>query len=400
DKAKVPLGIAAVGRTFKTIQTTNEPVSVPDHDFPKATKHKLIPSVYLLINPSDSNDSLRSGKVQIFIRPEHFLGTSCETHMVDLMSITKEEPFHEFTHNEDSVKPFWCLLTDGGPDENPRFLANISKYLLLFKKLDLDYLTVQTHAPGQSAYNPVERSMASLSGKLAGIELDAFAHGKHLGSINGKVTIVDEDLGRHNFRHAGERLCELWGHDKINGHPVITTYVEEHDRSDFLDIEEDQPHAPEIYNILSANNGFLPPITKGYDGHFLNLVHTLEYFGEKLPGYDEHCPSISQDQYPSFVYQKCFRYYPTKMFLKLHIKTTHSNEKAPKSGVTNEETESLPWDYGCNVENTKDNEISNHEIRNVQVFQGEKPVKKGKSRPRQQNLTAKPWEQDHLTFKI
>ncbi|CAG8753740.1 23133_t:CDS:2, partial [Rhizophagus irregularis] len=161
-----------------------------------------------------------------------------------------------------------------------------------------------------------------------------------------------------------------------------------------------QPHAPEIYNILSANNGFLPPITKGCDRHFLNLVHTLEYFREKLPGYNEHCPSIFQDQYPSFVCQKCFRYYPTKMFLKLHIKTTHSNEKAPKSGVTNEETESLPRDYGCNVENTKDNEISNHEIRNVQVFQEEKPVKKGKSRPHQQNLTAKPWEQDHLTFKI
>uniref|UniRef100_U9UWA1 C2H2-type domain-containing protein n=2 Tax=Rhizophagus irregularis TaxID=588596 RepID=U9UWA1_RHIID len=348
--------------------------------------------------------------------------------MVDLISITKEEPFHEFTHNEDSVKPFWCLLTDGGPDENPRFLANISKYLLLFKKLDLDYLTVRTHAPGQSTYNPVERNIASLSGKLASIELDAFAHGKHLGSINGKVTIVDEDLGHRNFRHAGERLCELWGRDKINGHPVITTYVEEHNRSDFLDIEEElwdwidrhaqickysldirkckdqnycsQPRAPEIYNILSANNGFLPPITKGCDGHFLNLVHTLEYFGKKLPGYDEYCPSISQDQYPSFVCQKCFRYYSTKMFLKLHIKMTHSNEKAPKSGVTNEKTESLPRDYGCNVENTKDNEISNHEIRNVQVFQEEKPVKKGKSRPHQQNLTAKPWEQDHLTFKI
>src|SRR5438034_2959269 len=114
----------------------------------KASKHKLIPSIYLLINPSDTNDSLRSGKVRIFICPEYFLGTSCETHMVDLMSITKEESFREFTYNGDSVKPFWCLLTDGRPDENPRFLANILKYLLLFKKLDLDYLTVRTHAPG------------------------------------------------------------------------------------------------------------------------------------------------------------------------------------------------------------------------------------------------------------
>jgi hypothetical protein len=159
--------------------------------------------------------------------------------MVDLMSITKEETFREFTHNGDSEKPFWCLLTDGGPDENPRFLANIMKYLLLFKKLDLDYLTIRTHAPGQSAYNPVERSMASLSGKLAGIELDVFTYGNHLGSVEGKITIVDENLGRNNFRHAGERLCELWNRDNINGHLVDTTYVEEHDWVDFLDIKEE-----------------------------------------------------------------------------------------------------------------------------------------------------------------
>ena len=108
------------------------------------------------------------------------------------------------------------MLTDGGPDENPRFLANISKYLLLFKKLDLDYLTIRTHAPGQSAYNPVERGMASLSGRLAGIELDAFAYGNHLGSIDGKVNIINKGLGRQNFRHAGEHLCELWNRDSIN----------------------------------------------------------------------------------------------------------------------------------------------------------------------------------------
>lgn len=100
-----------------------------------------------MIDPNDTNDS---GQMRIFIRPELFIGTSCETHMLDLVSIIKEETYHEFTHHEDSVKPFWCLLTDGGPDENPRFLANISKYLLFFKKFDLDYLTVRTHAPGQS----------------------------------------------------------------------------------------------------------------------------------------------------------------------------------------------------------------------------------------------------------
>jgi len=204
-----------------------------------ANKHKLIPSVYLIINPSNTNESLRSGKMRIFIRPEYFLGTSCETHMVDLMTITKEEMFREFTHNESSVKPIWCLLTDGGPDENPRYLANIMKYLLIFKELDLDYLTVRTHASGQSAYNPVERSMASLSGKLAGIVLNGFNHGKHLGNVNGQSAVIDEELGRKNFKHAGEHLCELWNRDSINEQPVIATYVEKYDSSVFSNIEEE-----------------------------------------------------------------------------------------------------------------------------------------------------------------
>ncbi|GBC42209.2 hypothetical protein GLOIN_2v1766467 [Rhizophagus irregularis DAOM 181602=DAOM 197198] len=34
DKAKVPLGIPAVGRTFQTLQSFQEPVTLPDHDFP------------------------------------------------------------------------------------------------------------------------------------------------------------------------------------------------------------------------------------------------------------------------------------------------------------------------------------------------------------------------------
>ena len=201
--------MAAVGRTFKALQTVNEPVSVPDHNFPKALKHKLILSVYLIINPSNTNDSLRSGKMWIFIRPELFLDTTCKTHVVDLTKIVKEESFHEFTHYENSIKLFWYLLTDGRPDENPQFLANILKYLLLFKKHDLDYLTVQTHASGQSAYNLVERSMSTLSDKLVGIELDAFVFSKHLESIDRKVSIKDKDLAHRNFKHVGEHLCEL-----------------------------------------------------------------------------------------------------------------------------------------------------------------------------------------------
>src|SRR4051794_30308642 len=116
----------------------------------------------------------------MFIRSEYFLSTSCETHMIDLMSITKDESYHKFTHYEKAVKPIWCLLTDSESDENSQFLANILKYSLIFKEFDLDYLTVRTHAPGQLAYNLIKKSIASLSGKLAGIVLDAFNYRKHI----------------------------------------------------------------------------------------------------------------------------------------------------------------------------------------------------------------------------
>ncbi|CAB4442548.1 unnamed protein product [Rhizophagus irregularis] len=108
-------GIAAVGKTFKAIQIVNEPVSIPVHDFSKVAKHKLIPSVYLMINSDNTNDFLRSGHKVTYLSSRR---GPCETHMVDLMTITEEESFHEFTHYESSVKPIWCLLTDGGPDEN------------------------------------------------------------------------------------------------------------------------------------------------------------------------------------------------------------------------------------------------------------------------------------------
>ena len=300
--------------------------------------------------------------MRIFIRPEYFLGTSSETHMVDLMTITKEESFREFTHHEGSVKPIWCLLTDGGPDENPRYLANILKYLLIFKELDLDYLTVRTHAPGQSAYNPVERSMASLSGKLAGIVLNAFNYGKHLSNVNGQTSVVDEELGRKNFKHAGEHLCELWNRDCINEQPVVATYIERHDDTIFSNIEEETwdwidhhsqickysldlrkcedrscckpPRAPEAFEFLSISNGFLPPVVQGQDKHFLNLVHTLEYFSDLLPGYDEHCPSISPELYQELVCQKCGKYFPTKTFMRQHIKAMHSSKKGQEKNDT------------------------------------------------------------------
>jgi hypothetical protein len=96
-------------------------------------------------------------------------------------------------------------------------------YCQLFKKFDLDYLSVRTHASGQSKYNPIERGMATLSGKLAGITLPIDHFGKHL---NSQGNITDPGLATQNFQHAGKALCDIWSRDLIFGKRVDAQYID------------------------------------------------------------------------------------------------------------------------------------------------------------------------------
>lgn len=66
---------------------------------------------------------------------------------------------------------------------------------------------VATHAPGQSAYNAVERRMAPLSKDVSGIILPYDAYGNHLDK-SGRT--VDDELEKRNFAAAGEALAEVW----------------------------------------------------------------------------------------------------------------------------------------------------------------------------------------------
>ncbi|GES87572.1 hypothetical protein GLOIN_2v1766467 [Rhizophagus clarus] len=170
-----------------------------------------------------------------------------------------------FLDSSNMHRPIVVLLVDGGPDENPRHLKNIKQYCKYFRDADLDYMTIRTHAPGQSAYNPVERSMASLSRKLAGITLPHDKYGSHL--RNGK----------------------------------------------------------EAATLLAQNDGFLPPVSKGRDNHFLNPIHILEYFDVlKIPKYDQHCPSISSELHQRLCCNLCDKYFPTLSFVTEHKKTVHT----------------------------------------------------------------------------
>ncbi|CAI2200102.1 9678_t:CDS:1, partial [Funneliformis geosporum] len=77
------------------------------------------------INPADSSNTLRTGRLFIFIRPEYFIGTLSTTHIVDLESIVSNEEFSTTLKKGGKVRPIWILLVDGGPDENLKHMKNI-----------------------------------------------------------------------------------------------------------------------------------------------------------------------------------------------------------------------------------------------------------------------------------
>ncbi|CAG8783419.1 23675_t:CDS:2 [Gigaspora margarita] len=189
DKTKIGLGILMVGHMFKILQSINEPVSVADYDFSVGSKMKLIPSVYLIIDPANSNDSFRLGQLLIFIRPKYFVGTSSLTRMSDLQSIISNQQFAGALMKEDKIKPIFVLLVDRGPDENQKHMKNIIQYCNFF-----------------SAYNPVERSMASLSEKFASITLPIDNFESYLDS---QEKVLDKDLALRNFEFAGNHLYDI-----------------------------------------------------------------------------------------------------------------------------------------------------------------------------------------------
>ena len=401
DKAKIGLGVPAVGRTFRTLQSVNEPMSVADHDFPAGFGQKLIPSVYLMIKPNEKNDDLRTGQLAIFVRRQWSFGTSSLTHMEDLECLTQDSQYDDVLKFNGEIRPIWVLLVDGGPDENPRHLKNIKVYCQLFKKFNLDYLSVRTHAPGQSKYNPVERGMATLSGKLAGVTLPINHFGVHL-NTQGKV--INPELALQNFKYAGEALCDVWNRDLIFGKRVDAKYIEESknpfenlqfestdkEKAEELKKQEKRkkqekeettnltecfvpwswienhcnlcqysldikrctnisccgpPRAKEAMEFLQVNDGFLPPITKAKDGHYTNPVHLLEYYDRlKVPGYDSHCPSLDRTTYSRLCCSECNKYFPTLTFLTNHKRTKHSRGRSKGKSKSQIKQNSLTMD--------------------------------------------------------
>ena len=112
--------------------------------------------------------------------------------MDDLLDLIEMRAFQTCSRqNDGSVKPIFVVAVDGGPDDNPRFPKTIAAAKDLFRRLNLDCLFMATEAPGNSAYNYVERRMAPLSRELTGIIIPHDTFGTHL---SGGTTICKCNL--------------------------------------------------------------------------------------------------------------------------------------------------------------------------------------------------------------
>ena len=164
DKARVPLGLPISKK--KTIILMHLEVKQPDQDFPIGRKHKLIPSVYAGCLKKDGDVSY-NGLTFISFRSGKHDKSCAATHSDDFERVLQLEEFQDAATNPNrELKLLVSISVDDGPDEVPKKQQVLAVRARQFENHDPGAVSVFTHAPGSSVYNPVERRMAPLSKTL------------------------------------------------------------------------------------------------------------------------------------------------------------------------------------------------------------------------------------------
>ncbi|CAF3287984.1 unnamed protein product [Rotaria sp. Silwood2] len=190
---------------------------------PSLFNQSVTNNVYAACLINNAGDVGYSGPTYIAIRSAKHDKSISANHRDDFNRLVKLQEFNSAAlDSSNNVKPIVIITVDGGPDENPRFPKTLASSIDIFKTHNLDALFVLTHAPGQSAFNAVERRMAPLSHDLSGLILPHDHFGTHL-DANGNT--IDLELEKQNFKKAGEVLAEAWSNTVIDSHPVVASYV-------------------------------------------------------------------------------------------------------------------------------------------------------------------------------
>ncbi|CAG8727673.1 13917_t:CDS:2, partial [Racocetra persica] len=175
-------------------------VELPDHDWVVAEKHKLIPSVYAILNIQEgryrhTNTVTYSDPIFIRVCSGKHDSSTTYSHSKDFDNLMNERKLHNYTITiDEQSKPVVVLLTDSGRDENPQYKKIVQMMIEHFDKYDLDTIIVACFALHQSVSNLVKRRIAPLSHDLADAQLRT----------------NDEELEKRNFKAARNILVLIW----------------------------------------------------------------------------------------------------------------------------------------------------------------------------------------------
>ncbi|CAF1181124.1 unnamed protein product, partial [Didymodactylos carnosus] len=213
------------------------------------------------------------GPTYIAVRSAKHDRSDAQSHAKDFDTLVRLKEFEKVArdHNGD-VKPIVIITVDGGPDENPRFPKTLIAAIRKFRKYNLDALFILTHAPGQSAYNVVERRMAPLSHDLAGLILPHDHYGSHL---NDSGVTINQELEKANFKKAGEVLAEVWSGSIIDEYPVIAEYMEPPATT------EEEKRQVDITMVMDSLLRTICAEEEAEEGHEFRIHASDEYYQEK-----------------------------------------------------------------------------------------------------------------------
>lgn len=175
DKATVPVGrhipIAAGRQSNRVMAAQGSSVLAADHDW---HAENLIPSVIHKMNiTNNAGESLFSGGVHgngrtyVSVHKATFDRSDCFKHCTNTLELLEQRALNGLQEMPLLVH----IDCDGGTDHNPEHTRNIMAYFALFKKANIDKLSISKCVAGLSSTNTAERANSILNLGHSGLAL-------------------------------------------------------------------------------------------------------------------------------------------------------------------------------------------------------------------------------------
>ncbi|CAF4336056.1 unnamed protein product [Rotaria sp. Silwood2] len=226
NKASIRIGRPAARGNSPLIMRLDYQISTANSTpMPPSVPYQLKPTVYASCILDENGVITNSGPTYISVRSAKHDRINIDCEEIDFDHVVKLKEFERTARNHiGEVKPVIIMNIDSiNPMDYTRYQKTLYLSIKKFKKYNLDVFILITQAPGQTAFNMVERRLALLSHDLSGLVLPDNYFGTHL-NISGLT--IDAELEKMNLKKTGEVLAEVWNMNMIDRCQVVTEYID------------------------------------------------------------------------------------------------------------------------------------------------------------------------------